>query len=132
MKKFALILGLSIFASGARAGSIADGVNRERVNMMKSILESSEGQKIIENYGAKGFVFDGMNWVNSFNVDLRYYNLRFKKFDMEVLEKNGAKTFIMITKTCDHAVTLRNGTIVGAKPVKCEDEKAPVFKSEGH
>ena len=129
--KLLILIPLLFLSFKASAGSMADESNRNRLELMKTILTSAEGLKIIESYGAKGFVFDGMNWENSFVMDVSYYNLRFKKFDMEVIEKSGKKTFIMITKTCDHVVTLKSNTIIGDKALKCKDEKAPVFQSGG-
>jgi len=105
------------------ASNAAVATNNDRLNLMTEILSSNSVVDLLNDYGNKNFVFDGMNWVNSFS-DLKIYKLKFKKFTLQIVED----TFIMTTTTCDHLVFLKFGKFVGDKEKACKESQTIIPK----
>ncbi|HRO67928.1 MAG TPA: hypothetical protein PL182_10225 [Pseudobdellovibrionaceae bacterium] len=90
---------------------VAVGVNQERLAVMLKILNSPAANDLLLKYGEESFVFDGMNWVNTFDSMFRYYDLNFKKFEVESVEKDGVKKIAMTAVVCRHQVIVKGDKV---------------------
>jgi hypothetical protein len=125
----ALLILILCAGNAFAAGSVATNVNNERVQLMVEVLGSEKALAIIDSYGKNGFVFDGMNWLNT-NDDSRYYNLRFKKFGLEASGEVGARIFTDVVTICDHTIILLNAQVTGDKKGECSEERSSVSEKD--
>ncbi len=128
MRSKAAILILIFSLTGIANGAATDA-NKERMALMNVVLNSEELVKLVGEYGRDGFVFDGMNWLNTYD-NFRYYNLTFKKFNLQGSEKEGQRIYTSITTTCHHRVTLKSGLVASIDPTGCSEERQSISEKE--
>lgn len=125
MKTLVPILMSFLMTPAFAAEPMAVSVNRERLVLMQKILDSAVTRNLLKTYGEENFVFDGMSWVNTFD-SFRYYDLSFKKFDLEVVEKDGQKEFMLVSLTCRHQIIVKSDQIQQGAVKGCQRSVEPM------
>ncbi|MGE0526437.1 MAG: hypothetical protein AB7G93_09040 [Bdellovibrionales bacterium] len=119
-----------VFSGHAFAESTASIVNQERAVLMTQILQSKAVEALLQEYGRDTFLFGGMSWVHTPYPDLRYYNLFFRKSDVEVSGESYGRTFTETVTSCTHQVVVKNGEVIGGERIGCSNRKFSVSEQE--